>query len=84
VVAVRDHLAHQRRVVGGDVVADEFGHVGEAHDTVVEIHPGVHLTEAHVADHMVERRKDPTRRAWVLAVGRRTRDVTGEIDAVIA
>ena len=39
VVAARDHLAHQRRVLGGDVVADELGHVGEAHDPVVEAPP---------------------------------------------
>ena len=38
-VAVGDHLAHQRRVVGGDVVADELGHVREAHHLVVERRP---------------------------------------------
>ena len=39
VVAVGHHLAHQRRIVGGDVVADELRHVGEAHDPVVEVDP---------------------------------------------
>ena len=36
---VRDDLGHQRRVLGRDVVADELGHVGEAHDAVVEVDP---------------------------------------------
>src|SRR5215203_2067881 len=53
VVAVGDHLAHQRRIVGGDVVADELGHVGETHDAVVEADPAVHLTELYVPDNMV-------------------------------
>ena len=39
VVAVGHHLAHQRRVFGGDVVADELGHVHESHDPVVEARP---------------------------------------------
>jgi hypothetical protein len=52
--AVRDDLGHQRRVVGGDVVADELGHVGEAHDAAVELHPLVHLAELDVADHVVD------------------------------
>ena len=39
VVAVRDDLAHQGGVVGGDVVADELRHVHEAHDAVVEVDP---------------------------------------------
>ena len=55
VVAARHHLAHQRRVLGGDVVADELGHVGEAHDPVVEVDPLVHRAELDVADHVVER-----------------------------
>src|SRR4051795_1531277 len=36
VVAVGDNLRHQGRVVSRDVVADELGHVHEAHDPVVE------------------------------------------------
>ena len=55
VVAVRDDLAHQRGVVGGDVVADELRHVREAHDPVVELDPLVHLAELDVADDVVER-----------------------------
>ena len=39
VVAVGHDLGHQRRVVGGDVLADELGHVHEAHDPVVEAPP---------------------------------------------
>ena len=53
-VTAGDDLAHQRGVLGGDVVADELGHVREAHDPVVERHPLVHLAELHVADDVVE------------------------------
>ena len=59
VVAAGDHLAHQGRVLGGDVVADELGHVGEAHDPVVELDPLVHVTEFDVADHVVDGLEDP-------------------------
>ena len=52
--AVRDHLAHQRRVLGGDVVADELLHVGEAHDAVVVADPLVHVAEFHVAHAVVD------------------------------
>src|SRR5580704_11282544 len=52
--AVRDDLAHQRGVLGGDVVADELLHVGEAHDPVVEVHPLVHLAQLDVADAVVD------------------------------
>ena len=51
---VRDHLAHQRRVLGGDVVADELLHVGETHDPVVELHPLVHPAELDVAHAVVD------------------------------
>jgi putative peptidoglycan lipid II flippase len=51
---VRDDLAHQRRVLGGDVVADELLHVREAHHAVVEIHPFVHLAELDVAHAVVD------------------------------
>ena len=59
VVAVGDDLGHQRRVVGGDVVADELGHVHEAHDLVVEGDPLVHLAELDVADDVVEGLEEP-------------------------
>ena len=52
--AVGDDLAHQRRVLGGDVVADELGHVGEAHDPLVEGHPLVHPAQLDVADDVVD------------------------------
>ena len=61
VVAVGDHLAHQRGVVGGDVVADELGHVREAHDPVVEVDPLVHPAELDVADAVVEGLEQPLR-----------------------
>ena len=59
VVAAGDDLAHQRGVLGGDVVADELGHVGEAHDAVVEVDPLVHAAELDVADDVVERLEQP-------------------------
>ena len=52
--SVRHDLAHQRGVLGGDVVADELLHVREPHDPVVEVHPLVHLAELHVADAVVD------------------------------
>ena len=55
VVAVGHHLAHQGGVVRGDVVADELGHVGEAHHAVVVVHPGIHLAKLDVPHHVVER-----------------------------
>ena len=61
VVPIGDNLAHERRVVGGDVVADELGHVHEAHDLVVVAHPLVHLAELDIAHDMVERLEDPLR-----------------------
>ena len=81
VVAAGDDLAHQRRVLGGDVVADELGHVGEAHDPVVEVHPLVHPAELDVADDVVERLEQPARRALRphdrRVGGRRSRAGTG-------
>jgi hypothetical protein len=59
VVAVRHDLRHQRGVFGRDVVADEFGHVHESHDSVVEVHPPVHLTQLDVSDAMVDRLEEP-------------------------
>ena len=67
VVAARDDLAHQRGVVGGDVVADELGHVREAHDLVVERHPLVHPAELDVADAVVDRLEEPLRVALAAA-----------------
>jgi hypothetical protein len=58
-VAVRDHLAHQRGVLGGDVGADELLHVLEAHHLVVEGDPGVHLAQLHVADDVVDGLEQP-------------------------
>jgi non-specific serine/threonine protein kinase len=79
VVTARHHLAHQRRVLGGDVVADELGQVGEAHDPVVEGDPVVHGTELDVADHVVER--DERGR---LVDGAAPCHVPGEVGAVVA
>ena len=81
VVAARDHLRHQGGVVGGDVVADELGHVGEAHHPVVELDPLVHPPELDVAHAVVDGLEEPLRVA--LAPGdlawwrRRSRAGTG-------
>ena len=84
VVAVGDDLRHQRRVVGGDVVADELGHVHEAHDLVVELHPLVHPAQLDVADAVVDRLEQPL--GGALAAGDRWRcgDVAGQVRAVVA
>jgi len=74
VVAVGDDLAHQRRVLGGDVVADELGHVREPHDPVVEVHPFVHPAELHVADDVVQRHEEP-----LAAAGAGARHVAGQV-----
>ena len=81
VVAVGHHLAHQRGVVGGDVVADELRHVGEAHHPVVEVDPLVHLAQLDVADHVVQCLEEPLRRARPLDVRGGPRDVAGQVDA---
>ncbi len=82
-VAARDDLAHQRRVVGGDVVADELRHVREAHDLVVELHPLVHVAELDVADDVVERLEEPLRLALALDPGALRGDVAREVGPVV-
>ena len=54
VVAVGHNLRHQRRVVGGNVIADELGHVHKPHDPVVETDPRVHLAELDIADDVIQ------------------------------
>ncbi len=86
VIAARHHLAHQRRVLGGDVLADELGHVGEAHDAVVEAHPLVHLAELDVADDVVqrdERRLNPGYAASRLVAGQVAAVVPGAVDEAV-
>jgi putative peptidoglycan lipid II flippase len=75
---VRDHLAHQRGILGGDVVADEFLHVREAHDPVVEVHPFVHLAELDVADAVVDLGEESTSAPGPDGLGR---DVSGQVGA---
>jgi len=83
VVAVGDHLAHQRRVLGGDVVADELGQVGEPHDPVVEVHPGVHLAKLNVPDHVVEGNEGCVASGGLPVPRYPPGDVTGQVDAVV-
>jgi predicted ATPase/DNA-binding Lrp family transcriptional regulator/DNA-binding CsgD family transcriptional regulator len=80
VVAARDDLAHQRGVLGGDVVANELGHVREAHDPVVERDPLVHVAEFHVAHDMVKGDEGRLRRGARAS----PRDVAGQVGAVVA
>jgi hypothetical protein len=84
VVAVGDDLAHERGVVGGDVVADELRHVHEAHDPVVELDPLVHLAELDVADDVVERLEQPLRRPLALDEARARLDVPGQVGPGVA
>ena len=83
-VAVGDHLAHQRRVVGGDIVADELGHVREAHDPVVERDPLVHPAELDVADHVVDRLEDPLGGAGGPGRAWRSGHVSRQVGPVVA
>jgi hypothetical protein len=84
VVAVGDDLAHERGVVGGDVVTDELGHVDEAHDPVVEADPLVHPPELDVADDVVERLEEPLRGPVALDEGRARSDVAGQVGPGVA
>src|SRR6478672_1540859 len=79
VVAVGDDLAHERRVVGGDVVTDELGHVHEAHDLVVEGDPLVHVAELDVADDVVEGLEEALGLALAPLVGGACGDVAGKV-----
>jgi hypothetical protein len=83
VVAIGDHLGHQGGVVGGDVVADELGHVHEAHDLVVEGHPVVHLAELDVAHDVIEGLEEPLGRALALDEATRAGDIPGDVRAGI-
>lgn len=80
-VAVGDHLAHQCRVLGRDVVADELRHVHEAHDAVVPVDPVVHLAEFDVADAVVDGLEKPLRRPFRADDAALARFVTGQVDA---
>jgi hypothetical protein len=84
VVAVGDHLAHQRRVLGGDVVADELRHIGEPHHPLVELHPLVHPAELDVAHHVVNRLEQPLRRSVRLDVRRGGSDIAGPVGTLVA
>src|SRR6478752_5383976 len=76
VVPVGHDLGHEGGVVGGDVLADELGHVHEAHDPVVEAHPLVHLAELDVADDVVEGLEEPLGLALATRNRRRRRHET--------
>ena len=74
--AVRHHLAHQRRVLGLDLVVAEVDDVRHPEDALVELDPLVHLPELDVADDVVDR--DQADAAAGVPV-RRERDVAGQI-----
>jgi hypothetical protein len=52
--AVPQHLGHQRRVLGGDVLVGEVLELAEAEDVGVVARPRVHLAELDVGDHVVD------------------------------
>ena len=83
-VAVRDHLAHQRGVVGGDVIADELRHVHEAHDPVVEADPLVHLAQFDIADDVVQSLEEALGSSGALDVAAFRGRVPGQVAARIA
>ena len=77
---VRHHLAHQRRVLGLDLVVAEVDDVRHPEHALVELHPAVHLPELDVADDVV----DGDQPGALAAVPvRRERDVAGEVRAVV-
>ena len=49
-LAVRHHLRHERRVLGGDVLVREVRELAESEHALVEADPLVHPTELDVAD----------------------------------
>ncbi len=52
--AVADHLGHEGRVVGADVLVVEADDLLEAHHVLVELHPLVHLAFLDVADDVID------------------------------
>ncbi len=77
---IRHHLAHQRRVLGLDLVVAEVDDVRHPEHALVELHPAVHLPELDVADDVV----DGDQPGALAAVPvRRERDVAGEVRAVV-
>src|SRR5699024_11183715 len=59
VIAAGNDLAHQRGILGSDIVADELGHVRESQNAIVEGDPVVHLTQFDIANHVIQRLKNP-------------------------
>ncbi len=84
VVAAGDHLAHEGGVLGGDVVADELGHVREAEHLVVEGDPLVHPAELDVADAVVDGLEQPLRVTLAAGDGGAARLVAGQVGAGVA
>ena len=53
-VAVRDHLRHQRRVLGRDRLVGEVDHLGHPEHVLVVGDPLLHVPELDVADDVVD------------------------------
>jgi hypothetical protein len=53
-VAAHHHLAHERRVLGGDRFVGEVSELTEAETALVELHPVVHAPELDVADDVID------------------------------
>src|SRR5205085_10253832 len=84
VVAVGDDLAHERRILGGNIVTDEFCHVYETHYAVVEVHPTVHLPEFHIAHAVINRLEQPFGCVDGLQVAALSGGVPGEVRPPVA
>ena len=53
-ISVRHDFRHQRRVFGRDVLIIEMLKHAKTHNVSVEFNPAVHLSPAHVADHVID------------------------------
>ena len=83
-VAARDHLGHQRGVLGRDRLVAEVQHLRHPEDVLVVLDPRLHLAQLDVADDVVDREQADAggagvarrvaghERALVFASGRRT------------
>jgi hypothetical protein len=58
-LAIADHLGHEGRVLGRDVVVGEVDHLGHREDVLVVLDPGLHRAELDVADDVVDGQQHP-------------------------
>src|SRR6266513_236995 len=53
-ISIAHHFAHERRVLGRDVLIVEAEDVSEAHHILVKLHPRIHLVPAYIAHAMID------------------------------